>query len=229
MSTDNGSSKVVLCVAPHPDDESLGCGGTLLRHAQESDEIHWLIFTSMISTQGFAEERISKRSDEINSVANAYGFKSVQSLGFPTTNLDTLPKSTLVSAASKAIQAIKPSILYLPYRYDAHSDHACVFDAVAACTKAFRYPYIKRVLAYETLSETEFGLRPGNAGFSPNYFVDIQGHLDQKLQILDLYQGEMGAFPFPRSHECVTALSQLRGSQAGVAAAEAFMLLKEIR
>lgn len=219
----------VLVVAPHPDDESLGCGGTLLRHISEGDSVHWLIVTTMTAKQGFSEDRIAKRRTEINSVASAYGFFDVHRIGLPTTRLDTIAAGDLVSAISNVFQAVRPNTVYLPYRNDAHSDHAAVFDATTSCCKSFRHPSIKRVYAYETLSETEFGLRPDDSGFRPNLFIDISDRLERKIQILNLYAGEMGTFPFPRSEECVRAQAVLRGSQAGAHAAEAFMVLKEIR
>lgn len=220
---------VVLVVAPHPDDESLGCGGTLLRHIDEGDSVHWLIVTEMKVTQGFAPDRIVARSAEIEVVASNYRFAGVHHAGLPTTRLDTLPLGDLIGVIGKVFAAIRPHTVYVPYRNDVHSDHAAVFDATASCCKTFRYPSVKRVYAYETLSETEFGLRPGDAGFRPNMFVDIGDRLERKLQILSLYSGEIGAFPFPRSEECVRAQAALRGSQAGAFAAEAFMVLKEIR
>lgn len=201
----------------------------MLRHVAEGDEVHWLLFTEMQERQGFHPDRIASRADEVRRVAAAYGFAATHLLGFPTMELDTVAQSALVGAVSKVVTQVQPNILYLPYRYDAHSDHACVFDAVAACSKSFRYPSVERVLAYETLSETEFGLRPDESGFKPNHFVNIQPWLEAKLSILRIYSSEMGAFPFPRSEECVLAQGCLRGSQAGVEAAEAFMLLKDIR
>ena len=135
----------------------------------------------------------------------------------------------LVSVIGKIFQDVRPDTVYLPYRNDAHSDHAAVFDATVSCCKSFRHPSVKRVYAYETLSETEFGMRPDDPGFRPNLFIDIGDRLERKLQILNLYSGEMNSFPFPRSEECVRAQAALRGSKAGLRAAEAFMVLKEVR
>lgn len=221
--------RVILVVAPHPDDESLGCGGTLLRHIDEGDSVHWLIITTMTSSQGFSAERIATRNMEIDMVASTYRFAGVHRSEFPTTRLDTLPMGDLVGAIGKIFQTVRPDTVYIPYRNDAHSDHAAVFDATVSCCKSFRHPSVKRVYAYETLSETEFGLRSDDPGFRPNLFTDIGDRLERKLQILNLYAGEMGAFPFPRSEECVRAQATLRGSKAGLHAAEAFMVLKEVR
>lgn len=214
----------VLVIAPHPDDETLGCGATLLRHVAEGDSTHWLVMT-----QGFDPERIAVREAELQAVSKAYGFTETHRAGFPTTRLDTIPMAELVNAISQVIQRVQPDTLYLPYRNDAHSDHAAVFDAAAACCKNFRYPSVKRANVYETLSETEFGLRTDDPGFRPNLFVDTSAWLDRKIEIMRMFSGELGAFPFPRSEECIRAQAMLRGSQAGVMAAEAFMILKEIR
>jgi len=219
----------ILVVAPHPDDETLGCGGTLLRHAAHGASMHWLVVTAMSESHGFAAERIAARAKEIDAVAAAYPFSAVHQAGLPTTRLDTVPMADLIDAIGKVMHAARPDTVYVPYRNDAHSDHAAVFDAAVACCKSFRNPNIRQVYAYETLSETEFGMRPDDPGFRPNLFVDMSPWLDRKLEILHLFAGEMGRFPFPRSDTTVRALAALRGSQAGVQAAEAFMVLKEIR
>ncbi len=219
----------VMVIAPHPDDETLGCGGTLLKHIHAGDRVHWVIFTSVTTEQGFSEERVRSRSDEIDRVALAYGFANVHRLGFPTMTLDTIPKSNLVGALGAVVKAVGAEILYVPYRNDAHSDHAAVFDAAASCAKTFRYPSVKSVRAYETLSETEFGIRPDDPGFRPNLFIDISEFLGRKLEIMNIFASELGAFPFPRSEVTLRAQANLRGSQSGVLAAEAFMLLKEIQ
>lgn len=221
--------EIVLCIAPHPDDETLGCGGTLLRHIHEGAAVHWLIMTSAEALPGITPTRLAAREREIDEVARAYGFAGVHRKRFPTTRLDTVPKGDLVDAVSQVVREVQPGTLYIPYRNDAHSDHAAVFDASAACTKSFRYPSIRRTCVYETLSETEFGLRTDDPGFRPNLFVDTSAWIDRKVEIMKMFDGEMGAFPFPRSETCLRAQAALRGSQAGVHAAEAFMLLKEIR
>jgi LmbE family N-acetylglucosaminyl deacetylase len=221
--------RTILCIAPHPDDETLGCGGSLLRHLSEGARVHWFIATTIDPGLGFSPEKARAREQEILDVAAAYGFAGVHRAPFPTTRLDTVPVSDLVGAISRVVREIQPDTLYVPYRNDAHSDHAAVFDAAVACTKAFRYPSVKRVYAYETLSETEFGMRSDDPGFRPNLFVDTTAWLERKIEIMAMFAGEMGEFPFPRSEPCLRAQAMLRGSQAGVRAAEAFMVLKEIR
>lgn len=134
----------------------------------------------------------------------------------------------LVEKFAAVIRDVQPEQVYVPHRGDAHGDHKRVFDAATACLKWFRVPSVARVLVYETPSETGFGMDPAAAPFWPNVFVKIDGHLEEKLQVLRLYPGEMGEFPFPRSEEAVRALAAWRGSLCGARAAEAFCLLKEI-
>lgn len=218
----------VLVVAPHPDDETLGCGGTLLRHVAAGHAVYWLIVTTMRTEDGFSEAAIGRRQLEVEKVAAAYRFMKVYFLGLPSARLDTLPIGDLVPAIGRVIKATEPSIIYLPFPGDAHSDHAAVFKAATACTKWFRYPSIRRVLCYETPSETDFGLDPQAATFTPNSFVDITPYVDQKIEIMKMYAGEMGEFPFPRSAEALRSFARVRGAACGCQAAESFMLLREI-
>lgn len=218
----------ILVVAPHPDDETLGCGGTLLRHVAKGDQVHWLIATDMRIGHGFPQVAVNRRQAEIQKVAAAYGFSKIYNLGLPPARLDTLPKGNLVEVIGQVIKEVSPTIVYLPFRGDVHTDHAAVFDAVASCTKWFRYPSIRRVLCYETLSETDFSLNPEGMKFVPNSFADITSYINKKIEIARLYEGEMAEFPFPRSAEALRALAQVRGAACGCQAAESFMLLREI-
>ena len=187
-----------------------------------------MIVTGMTEKCGFTRQQIEAREREIAEVARRYQFASVTTLGFPATLLDTLPMGEIVAEMKGCIDRIKAEVLYIPNRGDVHTDHRVVFDAAVSCAKWFRSQSVRRVLTYETLSETEFGLDPGIRGFHPNVFVDIGAHLEEKLEILGLFAGETAPFPFPRSIEVVRAQAVLRGSVAGCSAAESFVLLKEI-
>jgi N-acetylglucosamine malate deacetylase 1 len=216
----------VLVVAPHPDDETLGCGGTLLRMAESGAQLAWLIVTSMSEQGGFTPDCVKVRDAEIAKVTSLFGFSEVFRLSLPTRQLDMVPMAELVLQFSDVFKAFEPEIVFLPNRSDVHTDHRAVSDAGAACAKWFRYPSVRRVLAYETLSETEFCLDTRST-FQPNYYVDITKHLEQKLAIMAVYESEIAAFPFPRSAEAIRALATLRGATSGFQAAEAFQLLRE--
>lgn len=212
----------IFVVTPHPDDETLGCGGTLARHIGNGDIVHWIIVTSMTLGQGYSVDRLQRRDAEIAKVAELYGIRLVHRMAFPTTRLDTIALGDLVSEMKDLFEEHCPEIVYVPYRLDAHSDHATVFDMTVACCKWFRSPSIRALRAYETLSETSFGWRPENRGFRPNLYVDITGRLETKLAAMRLYAGELQEHPFPRSERAIRALAELRGSEAGFMHAEAF-------
>lgn len=215
-----------IVISPHPDDEVLGAGGTLFRRKAEGAELAWLIVTSISTTMGWSEEKVARRSQEIKKIAGLFGFAEVFELNFPAARLDQIPVSDLVAGISDAFKRFEPTEVFLPHPSDVHTDHRIVFDAAASCTKWFRYPSVKRVLAYEALSESDFGL-VASPRFTPNYFVDIEPFLEDKLQAMAVYESELGDFPFPRSHEAIRALAKVRGAASGSKAAEAFELLRE--
>jgi LmbE family N-acetylglucosaminyl deacetylase len=216
-----------LVVAPHPDDEVLGVGGTLLRRKAEGADLGWLIMTRISVEAGWSSEMVLKRQQEIMQITELFGFDSVFELGYTTAQLDQIPMSELVNAVSGVIESFTPNEIFVPHSSDIHSDHRVTFDAVASSTKWFRSPSIKRVLAYETISETDFGLG-ANRGFQPNVFMNIEGHLEGKLRAMSIYSSEVGEFPFPRSNQAISAQAILRGASSGFKEAEAFELLREI-
>lgn len=218
----------VIFVAPHPDDETLGAGGTILKHRENGDEVFWLIMTSMTEEVGYTKEQIAKRTTEIKQVAAAYGFSKVIELGYPTTKLDQIPISELIPKVREVFNDIKPEIVYLPFRNDGHSDHKKTFDAVYNCAKTFRFPYIKKIMMMEVLSETDFTPPQIMSGFTPNYFVNVEKYMDKKIEIMSLYESEFGQKPYPRSEENLKALASFRGSASNCNFAESFMILKEI-
>lgn len=218
----------VSIITPHPDDETLGCGGTILKHKADGDSIHWVIITGMTEKEGFSPQTIKQRKEEIESVTRMYGFKTVHNLNLPTTKLDEIPLGEMINAIKNVLLEVKPHTVYLPNRSDAHSDHRIVFNAAWSCCKTFRYPFIHRVLMYEIPSETDFAPALPEAAFLPNTFSDISQHLDKKIEIMRKYRGEIEDHPFPRSEECIRSLATIRGATAGVKYAEAFMLLREV-
>ncbi|MGB5920476.1 PIG-L deacetylase family protein [Arcobacter sp.] len=214
----------ILMVAVHPDDETLGCGGTLLKHKKNGDEIHWLICTTIEKSHKYYE----KREKEIEEVTEQYCFDSVHNLRLKTMQLDEYSMSELIGQISKVINEVKPTIIYLPFKGDVHSDHRKIFEASYSCTKSFRYPFVKKIYMIETLSETEFAPSTKEDSFIPNVFVDISEQMDKKLEIMKIFESEIEEHPFPRSIKNIKALATLRGATAGCEYAESFVLLKEI-
>ena len=216
--------KKILVVAAHPDDETLGCGGSLLKHKANGDEINWLICTTIDKNQNYYQIR----EKEINKVSKLYAFNSVHNLRLKTMKTDEYSISKLIEKISKVINKVKPNIIYLPFKGDVHSDHRRIFEASYSCTKSFRYPFVKKIYMMETLSETEFAPSTKEDSFIPNTFVDISKHMDKKIQLMQIYKNEIGKHPFPRSERNIRALGTLRGATCGYEYAESFMLLKQI-
>lgn len=217
----------VLIVATHPDDETLGCGGTILKHKDKGDQIYWLIITNIDEKNGWNKKTVAKRQEEIENVSQAYGFEKVYKLNFPTTKLDTIPMSELISSISKVMNEVKPHTIYLPNRSDIHTDHQISFKAVWSCTKNFRYHFIKKILMMEVLSETEFTAALKENIFVPNCFVGISNFFEKKIEIMKMFNSEVMKKPYPRSSKTIEALAKLRGSRIGKKYAEAFNILYE--
>lgn len=218
----------VLVVAVHPDDETLGCGGTILKHVENGDNVAWLIITNMKEEFGFSAERVESRNVEITNVANEYGFSKVFNLGFKPAGLTSENQTDLINKISEVVNDFQPETIYLINRSDAHSDHRYAFQASIACTKSFRYPFIKKIMMYECISETEFAPPLHENVFIPNYYVEITKQLTKKLNIIKIFNSEVALHPFPRSLKNIEALAAFRGASVGVEYAEAFQLIKFI-
>ncbi|WP_417333249.1 PIG-L deacetylase family protein [Halarcobacter sp.] len=214
----------VLAIAVHPDDETLGCGGTLLKHKANKDETHWLICTTLDKENSYYK----KREIELIKVSEMYNFDKVHNLELKTMQVDEYSMSELISKISKVINEVKPNIIYLPFKADVHSDHRKIFEAAFSCTKSFRYPFVKKIYMMETLSETEFAPSVNEDSFTPNVFVDISDYFETKIEIMKIFKSEIEEHPFPRSERNLRALATLRGATSGCEYAESFVLLKEI-
>lgn len=220
----------MLVIAVHPDDETLGCGGTLLKHKHQNDTVNWLLLTGPNDGNAFQQDwKGSSLSNIINKVANAYPFDSVHCLGLPEIILQQIDLSVIISKVAEVISEVRPSVIYMMFAHDVHSDHRVAFDAVYSCTKSFRYPFIERLYMMETLSETDFAPSITSSSFTPNVFVDITDFIDRKLEIMSFYEQELMDEQYPRSLSSIRALARLRGSRSGVMFAEAFQLLYEKR
>ena len=224
------SNNRVLCIAPHPDDETLGCCGTLLKHKAQGDEIYWLLLTGpRLDDASIDQERVLFRKRLIETISEAYHFDGVEYLALPAALLHTVDVKDLVAQLSEILNRICPNIIYMMFAYDVHSDHRVAFDAVYSCTKSFRYPFIEKIYMMETLSETEFAVATSARTFLPNAYVDITDYMDMKLAIMRKYPRQLMEEPYPRSLSSIQALARVRGSRAGVKYAEAFQLLFEKR
>jgi len=214
----------ICVIAPHPDDETLGCGGTILKHKKENDKVYWICVTSMKTGNSWSKNDVKRRDKEIEKVVKTYGFDGFISLDFPAKELDSIPLSEIIDSLTQVLNKIKPNILLAPFFGDSHSDHQIIGNSYNALGKWFRYPYIKKIICYETISETEFNII-SKENFKPNKFVDISDFMKKKINIMKIYKSELGDHPFPRSIKTIEALGIMRGSQSGFKFAEAFMVL----
>ncbi len=219
----------ILVISAHPDDETLGCGGTILRHRAESHDVYWAVVSAPYEPVWTADE-IERRNEQINNVKAAYGIAKDFHLGFPAAALDTVPQGDLMEAVGRVVLEICPDSVYLIHAGDVHSDHRSVFSAAMSVLKPILMTAlgIRRVLSFETISSTD-AAPPGVAGaFVPNVFVDISPYLDRKIEIMSLYRTEVQPDPLPRGPGAIQALARFRGGTIGKEYAEAFMLLREI-
>lgn len=216
----------IVVISPHPDDETLGAGGFLLKHKAEGDQIYWINVTDARKGDMFSEDFLIKRKEQIKSINTFYGFDKFFNLKFRPATLEDISMNVIISAIAECFREIRPEYVILPNPNDSHTDHKVTYDATMACTKIFRYPYVKNVVTMEILSETNFS-RDGR-GFSPNLFVDISQYLEKKIEALKIYDTEIGQHPFPRSVEAIRALAIIRGQVAGCKYAEAFKIVKKI-
>ncbi len=221
----------ILAIAAHPDDETLGCGATLLKHRASGDELTWVIVTRAYVPK-WSSDLISKKAEEVRKAAKAYGIKKYFHLSFPAARLDRVPQSELMDELKKVITNIRPDTIYLVNGADVHSDHQAVFRAAMSVLKPFYMLKmgVRRVLCYETMSSTEaaaMALEKTKA-FDPTVFNDVSPYLLKKLKILAMYRTETQPNPMPRGAEAVKALARLRGATVGVKYAEAFVLIREL-
>ncbi len=214
----------VLIIAPHPDDEVLGVGGTIAGHAQKKDEVYLVVVTCAY-TPDWTEKFIAERSHEVKKANQILGITKTFFLDFPTVKLDTVPQKELNDALAKVIDEVRPEAVYIPHGGDLNKDHRLVFEAALVATRPFKYT-VHRVLSYEILSETEWGQPLGI--FAPTVYKDITATLSKKLEAMKAYESELRSAPHPRSLEIIEVLARKRGSECGVTAAEGFMLIREI-
>ena len=218
----------VLAISAHPDDETLGCGGTLLKHKAAGDSIFWIIATVCHEPQWSAAV-IDRKAEEVERVAEAFGAKRYK-LGFPNARLDTIGTGELMRPIEKIVDEISPEIVYLLHGGDIHTDHHALFDASMSVLKPFymKRRGIRRVLGYETLSSTDAAPQRGERMFMPNVYSDITPFLEQKLDVMRLYETEIHKEPMPRSPSAIRALARFRGSTISAEYAEAFTLIREL-
>jgi LmbE family N-acetylglucosaminyl deacetylase len=214
----------ILVIAPHPDDEVLGCGGAIVLHKKRQDEIYLCIITKAY-TPDWSEAFIKNRLIEVARANKTLGIKKTYFLDFPTVKLDTIGQKELNDSLSKVVNQVEPDIVYIPHKGDLNRDHRLVFEASLVAVRPTNSFRIKKILSYETLSETDWGMPLET--FVPNVYVDISDTIETKIQAMKAYPSEIKPYPSSRSIELIEVLAKKRGSEAGMRFAEAFSLIRE--
>lgn len=214
----------ILIVAAHPDDEVLGCGGTIAKLAQDH-QVHILVLgTGVTSRDGSDVVELACLREQSRASADMLGAVGIEHLPFPDNSFDSTPLLKIVKAVEERVCAIRPEIVLTHCSADLNIDHVLTHRAVVTATRPLPGTTIRGLLAFPVRSSTEWAF--GASGrFRPSIFVDITDQLETKLRALKCYESEMRPFPHPRSIETVRADAQVFGSTTGVAAAEAFELI----
>lgn len=216
-----------LVVAPHPDDEVLGVGGTIARMVAAGTDV-WVVIMTMALAPRFGDDVLSTGRREARAAHEALGVSQTRFLPFPAAGLDTAAHADVNDALLEVFREARPSSVFVPFNGDLHRDHQESFVSALVCSR----PSVdgpRSIYAYETLSETNWNAPYVTPAFLPNVFVDISDHLGAKLEAMSLYRSQLRSFPSERSIEALQALATLRGATVGFAAAEAFVLLRDMR
>jgi LmbE family N-acetylglucosaminyl deacetylase len=220
-------TKRVLVVAPHPDDETLGAGGTIAKATARGDEAAVLIVSGHLPPL-YSREHYETTVAEAKRAFEILGVAKSWFLEVPATMIDDEPVSVLNAKVAGIVAGFEPHIVLLPY-WDRHIDHRLVFDSVMVATRPVGVGRsIEIVAAYETLSETHWNAPQIEPNFVPNWVVDITAELPRKIEAAKCYQSQIPAFPGARSLEAIEALARFRGTQAGFAAGEGFHIIRMI-
>lgn len=218
----------VLVVAPHPDDEILGVGGTIAKRACSGDYVYVCIATKGYEPY-YTSEFVEKGRKEIQSADKLLGVKDIFFLDLPTIELDTFPFNKIVADIDNIIKRVNPEEVYVPHRGDIHIEHKIICDATMVCARPKTNQVVKKIYAYETLSETGWDIPNNVNDFVPNIYENISDYLHLKLSAMSLMTSQLQDYPNARSLKALEHLAGFRGATVGVSAAEAFMLIREVR
>lgn len=229
-------SNRILVIAAHPDDEILGCGGTMASHSAKGDEVHVLILAEGLTSRDQVRDRnshideLGSLGEDANKANKLLGVTSVTLHDFPDNRMDSLARLDVVKVVESFIEKIEPDTVYTHHCGDVNIDHRVIHEAVVtACRPMPGSQGVTTLLFFEVSSSTEWQPPGSNAPFLPDWFIDISGELELKLQALKVYESEMRPWPHARSIKAVEHLARWRGATIGVNAAEAFKLGRKLQ
>jgi N-acetylglucosamine malate deacetylase 1 len=216
----------ILIVVAHPDDEVLGMGGTILKLSEEN-EINILFLSSGEGSRD-SEPREKERLEQTREVAKKLGINKVFFENLPDNQFDSVSLLSIVKKVEDVINDLKPNIVYTHHSKDLNIDHRITFQAVLTACRPQPNFFVKKILAFETLSSTEWQQKNSENIFCPNEYVDISETIDEKIEIMNIYKNEIHDFPHPRSEKGIRVLSEYRGMEVGYKNAEAFQMIRNL-
>ena len=222
-------TKSILVICAHPDDEVLGCGGTVARHITDGDFVHLLVLADGVSSRdsGNSHEVTRRYSAAMQSV-KILGFKTYKFLTFPDNKMDTVPLLDIVQEVEREISLLNPEIIYTHHCNDLNIDHRITFQAVLTACRPIPKSSVKEIYSFEVMSSTEWAPLMGSR-FAPSLYVDITKFMDIKIDALRAYSEELRPSPHSRSLNHLKILAHHRGYAVGVEAAEAFEVVRIVR
>lgn len=224
------NKKKVLVIVAHPDDEVLGCGGTIAKHKDIGDEVTVLIMADGVNSRDdkFKNESVDERRSSAKQANSILKVDDLIFLSFPDNKMDTLPLLDIIKSIENVMIEFRPDVIYTHSLNDLNIDHCVVHNAAITASRALPAQSVKQLLFFEVPSSTEWRTSTSNNIFNPNWFSDISDTLDLKMKALSAYEKELHEFPHPRSLIAVECLAKWRGACSGVLAAEAFELGRKI-
>lgn len=219
----------ILVIAAHPDDEILGCGGTMAAHAAAGDHVHVALMTRGLASRGAAAEvEYAHHLEAARRAGSRLGVTEVVTLDFPDNALDTVPRLELAKAVEGLVAEVDPATVYTHHGGDLNVDHRRVSEAVAIACRPQPGRDVREILHFEVASSTDWSTSMPRDAFVPNWFRDVSAHLDAKIAALRDYEHEMRPWPHARSIEAAIHLARWRGASVGFTAAEAFVLARRL-
>ena len=219
--------KILILVA-HPDDETIGCAGTIYKHFKNKDKIYIASFTDGVSSRGKKNQQKKRRIDQSIKVSRALGFSWVNQYSFPDNSLDSVPLIKIIKKIEKIKKEIKPDIVYTHSKYDLNIDHRVIFQSVLTAFRPQPKDNSVEIRCMEVSSATDYGDQMSLKSFRPNLFIDIKKYWKKKRDCLNIYKEELRPYPHSRSIKAIKNLSMFRGSQVGIEMAESFEIIRKI-
>lgn len=223
----------ILVIAAHPDDEVLGCGGTIAKLSGKN-KVSTLILGEGVTSRirAFTQKtkaELSMLRDDIITANMVLGVKNVYAENLPDNKFDTIPLLDITKIIEKHVEKIQPEIVYTHHYGDLNIDHRIVFNAVLTACRPLVNCSVKKILSFEVPSSTEWNANNPINSFNPTVFENIHKTMNKKIEAMSSYRNEIRTCPHPRSAEKIKALAEIRGSNSGMEFAEAFVLIRELR